>query len=80
MTDILDVADERMILLGERVLVLNPVASAVHRLLDGGGWREARALIADLESVVPLPDAPIEALERLLGELGAENLVETDPG
>ncbi len=75
--DVLDVEGERLILIGERVVLLSPVAAAIHRHLTAGGPMTRSELLASLARELDLPDQPDEALGRLLEQLAGEAVVVT---
>lgn len=78
--DVLDVDDERLVLLGERVVLLTPVAAAIHRHLDGGAPLTRAELLRRLGEEMPLPDEPDVALAQLLDQLAAESVVQLGTG
>lgn len=73
--DVLDVEGERLLLVGERVVVLSPVAAAIHRHLLEGGPMSRAELLRRLGEEMPLPDEPGAALDHLLEQLAAEAVV-----
>lgn len=76
--DTLDLEGQRLVLVGERVVLLSPVASVVHRLL-GEVPVSLPDLLTQIAQELPLPADPQRALRAVLDQLSAEDLVALEP-